>query len=144
MWPIQLTFRLLISCKIFLYSFTLSNTSSLLTFKEKRNIIHISKMFVINTVTVISNLYVVTVNSSIMGLKQWNNKVSRQYIYAFKTYVLLSAINPLTPELNPSAQRCHTRFFTGDYAGWAVNFINILVNSQQMQQLFILFINYVW
>jgi hypothetical protein len=24
--------------------------------------------------------------------------------------------NPLTPELNPSAQRCLTRFFTGDFA----------------------------
>jgi hypothetical protein len=27
----------------------------------------------------------------------------------------LSAFNPLTPELNPSAQRCLTRFFTGDF-----------------------------
>jgi hypothetical protein len=25
-------------------------------------------------------------------------------------------INPLTPELNPSAQRCRTRFFAGDFA----------------------------
>jgi hypothetical protein len=25
-------------------------------------------------------------------------------------------INPLTPELNPSAQRCLTKFFTGDFA----------------------------
>jgi hypothetical protein len=25
-------------------------------------------------------------------------------------------INPSTPELNPSAQRCLTRFFTGDFA----------------------------
>jgi hypothetical protein len=25
-------------------------------------------------------------------------------------------INPLTPELNPSAQRCLTRFVTGDFA----------------------------
>jgi hypothetical protein len=24
--------------------------------------------------------------------------------------------NPLTPELNPSAQRCLTRYFTGDLA----------------------------
>jgi hypothetical protein len=24
--------------------------------------------------------------------------------------------NPLTPELNSSAQRCKTRFFTGDFA----------------------------
>jgi hypothetical protein len=25
-------------------------------------------------------------------------------------------LNPLTPELNPSAQRCLTRFFTGDFS----------------------------
>jgi hypothetical protein len=25
-------------------------------------------------------------------------------------------INPLTPELNPSAQHCLTKFFTGDFA----------------------------
>ena len=31
MWPIQLAFRLLISCRLFLYSLTLSNTSSFLT-----------------------------------------------------------------------------------------------------------------
>jgi hypothetical protein len=31
MWPIQFAFRLRISCRIFLYSFTLSNTSSFLT-----------------------------------------------------------------------------------------------------------------
>jgi hypothetical protein len=24
-------------------------------------------------------------------------------------------VNPLTPELNPSAQRCLTKFFTGDF-----------------------------
>jgi hypothetical protein len=26
------------------------------------------------------------------------------------------SVNPLTPELNPSAQRCLTRYFTGDFA----------------------------
>jgi hypothetical protein len=26
------------------------------------------------------------------------------------------AFNPLTPELNPSAQRCLTRYFTGDFS----------------------------
>jgi hypothetical protein len=30
-------------------------------------------------------------------------------------------INPLTPELNPSAQRYLTRFFTGDFASWTVH-----------------------
>jgi hypothetical protein len=28
----------------------------------------------------------------------------------------VKAINPITLELNPSAQRCLTRFFTGDFA----------------------------
>jgi hypothetical protein len=54
------------------------------------------------------------------------------------------SINPLTPELNPSAQRCLTRFFTGDFASWTVHFVNICVKNQQMQQLFVQFINYVW
>jgi hypothetical protein len=52
--------------------------------------------------------------------------------------------NPLTPELNPSAQRCLTRFSTGDFASWTVNFFNISVKNQQTQQLFIQFINYLW
>jgi hypothetical protein len=40
-------------------------------------------------------------------------------------------INPLTPELNPSAQRCLTRFFTGDFASWTMHFVNICVKNQQ-------------
>jgi hypothetical protein len=28
---------------------------------------------------------------------------------------IFSILNPLTPELNPSAQRCLLRFFTGDF-----------------------------
>jgi hypothetical protein len=53
-------------------------------------------------------------------------------------------LNPLRTELNPSAQRCLTRFFTGDFAYWTVHFGNICVKNQPMQQLFIQFINYVW
>jgi hypothetical protein len=30
-------------------------------------------------------------------------------------FVEFPVINPLTPELNPSAQRCLPRFFTGDF-----------------------------
>jgi hypothetical protein len=30
--------------------------------------------------------------------------------------LVIPFINPLTQELNPSAQRCLTRFFTGDFA----------------------------
>jgi hypothetical protein len=36
MWPIQLAFRLLISCRIFLCSLTLSSTSSFLTLSEHK------------------------------------------------------------------------------------------------------------
>jgi hypothetical protein len=53
-------------------------------------------------------------------------------------------INTLTPELNPSSQRCLTRFITGDFSTWTVHFVNVCVKNQQMQQLFIQFINYVW
>jgi hypothetical protein len=52
-------------------------------------------------------------------------------------------VNPLTPELNPSAQRCLTRFFTGEFASWTVHFIDICVKNQQIHQLFIQFMNYV-
>jgi hypothetical protein len=34
--------------------------------------------------------------------------------------------------------------FTGDFASWTVHFINISVKNQQIQQLFIQFINNVW
>jgi hypothetical protein len=54
------------------------------------------------------------------------------------------AFNPLTPELNPSAQRCLTRFLTGDFASLTVHFVNICVKNQKTHQLFIQFINYVW
>jgi hypothetical protein len=53
-------------------------------------------------------------------------------------------INALMMELNPSTKRCLTRFFTGDFASWTVHFINICVKNQQIYQLFIQFINYVW
>jgi hypothetical protein len=42
--------------------------------------------------------------------------------------------NPLTPELNPSAQRCLTRLFTGDFSSRTVHFVNVCVKNQQMQQ----------
>jgi hypothetical protein len=52
--------------------------------------------------------------------------------------------NPSTPELNPSVQRCVTRFFTGDFASLNVHFVNVCVKNQQIHQLLIQFINYVW
>jgi hypothetical protein len=36
-----------------------------------------------------------------------------------------TGIWPLTPELNPSAQRCLTRFYTWDLASWTVYFVKI-------------------
>jgi hypothetical protein len=48
------------------------------------------------------------------------------------------------PELNRSMQRCLTRFFTGNFASWTMHFVNICVKNQQMQQLYIQFINYAW
>jgi hypothetical protein len=41
--------------------------------------------------------------------------VSRK-LCSFKILGFHIGINPLTPELNPSAQRRLTRFFTGDFA----------------------------
>jgi hypothetical protein len=43
------------------------------------------------------------------------------------------SVNSLTPELNPSAQRCLTRFFTGDFVSLTVHFVNVCVKNQQMQ-----------
>jgi hypothetical protein len=53
-------------------------------------------------------------------------------------------INPLTPELNPSAQRCLTRFSTRNLAFRTVHFLYICVKNQQIHQLLIQLINYVW
>jgi hypothetical protein len=38
-------------------------------------------------------------------------------------------IKTLTPELNPSAQSCLTRFFTGDFASLIVHFVNICMKK---------------
>jgi hypothetical protein len=57
--------------------------------------------------------------------------------------ILQNLFNPLMPELNPSAQRCMTRFFTGDFASGIVHFVTIYLKNQQLQQLFIQFINYI-
>jgi hypothetical protein len=34
--------------------------------------------------------------------------------------------------------------FIRNFASWAVHFVNVCVKNEQMQQLFIPFINYVW
>jgi hypothetical protein len=87
----------------------------------------------------------------------WCSEGSEQSVHSVHSVALCvaSALNsvilcnillnkPLTPELNPSAQCCLTRFFTGDFASSTVHFVNICGQTQQMQQLFIQFINYVW
>jgi hypothetical protein len=65
----------------------------------------------------------------------------RVFSWFFRCVVFL---NPLMLELNPSAQRCLTIYFTRDFASWTVHFVNICMKYQQMQQLFIQFISYVW
>jgi hypothetical protein len=57
---------------------------------------------------------------------------------------LLGAFNPLTQELNPSVQRCLTRFLSGDFASLTVHFVSICVKNEHIHQLFIQFIKYVW
>jgi hypothetical protein len=57
---------------------------------------------------------------------------------------LIRYFNSLKPELNPSAQSCLTRFFTGDFSSLTLHFVHICVKNQQIHQVFIRFINYVW
>jgi hypothetical protein len=38
-------------------------------------------------------------------------------------------ISPLKPELNPYAQHCPTRIFTGDFISWTLHFVNICVKK---------------
>jgi hypothetical protein len=84
----------------------------------------------------------------------WEVRLSRNVIkhHAIRMYGGINSLelisvsnpghcNPLTPELNPSAQRRLTRFFAGDFASWTVHFVNVWLENQQMQQLFIQFIN---
>jgi hypothetical protein len=42
---------------------------------------------------------------------------------------MLNDFNLLTPELNPSAQRCLARFFTGDFDSGTVYCVNICVKK---------------
>jgi hypothetical protein len=85
------------------------------------------------------------VQSDVSGSSCWSLRIVSLASTASPLRVLKAAeLNPLTLELNRSAQRCLTRFFTGDFASWTVHFVNIRVKNQQMQQLFIQFVNYVW
>jgi hypothetical protein len=78
-------------------------------------------------------------------LSDYSESFHEQALASWRNFISLKILfNRLTPELNPSSQRCLTRFFTGDFASWTVNFVNICLKTQQMQQLLIQFINYVW
>jgi hypothetical protein len=48
------------------------------------------------------------------GNRTWDLMISSQKLWPLDHEAGL--INPSTPELNPSAQRCLARFFTGDFA----------------------------
>jgi hypothetical protein len=73
------------------------------------------------------------------------NPLNATLNFLFQTWKAYNIeINPLTLELNPSAQRCLTRFFTGDFVSWTVHFVNIYVKNQQIHLLFIQIINYEW
>jgi hypothetical protein len=73
-----------------------------------------------------------------IGVTFWQRRTVK---FCFEKDIL---INSLTPELNPSAQHCLTRFFTGDFVSLTVHFVNICVKNQQIHQLLVQFINYVW
>jgi hypothetical protein len=47
----------------------------------------------------------------------------------FATYFVIT-INPLMPELNPSAQRCLTRCFIGDFASSILHFVNTYMREK--------------
>jgi hypothetical protein len=66
---------------------------------------------------------------------------SDRYVRSVIQFCML--INLLTPELNPSAQRCLTKFFTGVLFLEPCISLIYACKKQQMQQLSIQFINYV-
>jgi hypothetical protein len=70
--------------------------------------------------------------------------VINMHVYSIHYLCIIYSFNPLTSELNPSAQRCVTRIFYWNFASLTVHFVNTCVKNQQIHQLFIQFINYVW
>jgi hypothetical protein len=96
-----------------------------------------------NTFTVFVRFSKQTVIISITGISLLAFSVEAQYVLCEVRDEFLY-INPLTPEINPSAKHCQTRYFTGDFASWTVHMFNMCVKNQQIHQLFIQFINHVW
>jgi hypothetical protein len=58
--------------------------------------------------------------------------MKRHFNFTATKALNIRTFNPLTPELNSSAQRCLKRFFTEDFASSTVHFVNIRVKKQQM------------
>jgi hypothetical protein len=70
-------------------------------------------------------------------LRDYTSQKNKGYAFFILVYLHFVLINPLTPELNTSAQRCLSRCYTGDFASWTVPFVNRCVKNQRMPQLFI-------
>jgi hypothetical protein len=56
-------------------------------------------------------------------------RILSETLSIFESY--FEFINLLTPELNPSAQRCLTRIFTRDFASSTVHFVNKCVKNNK-------------
>jgi hypothetical protein len=92
-------------------------------------------------------LFLLNINYAPSLTTQFSYFISDQQ-QLFKLYTILYTvlsldINPLTPELNPSAQRCLPRYLLGILL-LEPRISIICVKIQQMQQLFNQLINYVW
>jgi hypothetical protein len=61
----------------------------------------------------------------------WGYNTRQRYLHIKQSHTQFIQINHVTLELNPSAQRCLTRFFTGDFASWTVYFVNICVKTNK-------------
>jgi hypothetical protein len=74
-------------------------------------------------------------------LQYWreHNQVGHTFPQSLPHLSVHGIFNPLKPELNPSVQRCLTRFVTGDFASLTVYFINTCVKNQQIHQLYIVY-----
>jgi hypothetical protein len=74
------------------------------------------------------------------GIKYWgrHNDVVSWSSPSLRTLSLTAGIKSLRTTLPDEI------FFTGDFASWTVHFVNICAKNQQMQQIFIQCINYVW
>jgi hypothetical protein len=74
----------------------------------------------------------------ILLIRTLTHSLLMSYIYIY-IYGAPSKARNLTSYI-----RICTRLFAGDFASWTVHFANVCVKNQQIHQLFIHFINYVW